>query len=195
MTMKVSGPMFEPAQSTYWQAVTCDRCRVGRDGAHYNTFGCRDENGMVALRTMFPNGEADEYNAVLFSTSGVHGMYTTIEEAEAEFLRGNKDEDGEDVTPYVTFLIVHPRIVCLRYGNCEPQSAEDFAWLKQLRASSWKVFGEIGRSEEPEAVDAVDPQAPLRESPPRATETLPTASRGGGDTRPPRQADQEIREP
>jgi hypothetical protein len=48
--------------------------------------------------------------------------------------------------------------------------------------------------EEPELVDAVDPPAPLRESRPRATETLPTASRGGGDTRPPR-ADQDEKQP
>src|SRR5678816_402672 len=144
MTTTVSGPMFEPSKSTYWESVTCHRCRAGRDGAHYNTFGCRDENGMAALRAMFPDGEANEYNAVLFSTSGVHGMYTTIEEAEANFKRGNKDEDGEDASPSVTFLIVHPRIVCLRYGNCEPETEDDFTYLKRLRASSWKVFSEIG---------------------------------------------------
>ncbi len=148
MTTFASGPMFEPARSTFWKSVTCSRCGVGRDGAHYNTFGCRDEDGMAALRAMFPKGEANELNAVLFSTSGVHGLYTTIEEAEADFLRGNKDEDGEDTTPNVTFLIVHPRIVCLRYGNCEPKTADDFAWLKQLRASSWKAFGGIGAEQE-----------------------------------------------
>ncbi len=147
MTTTVSGPMFEPASSTYWEGVKCSRCRIWREGGDYNTFGCRDENGMAALRAMFPTGEADEYNAVLFSTSGVHGMYTTIEEAEAVVLRGNKDEDGEDWTPHVTFLIVQPRIVCLRYGNCEPVTVEDFAWLKQLRASSWKALMAIGRDE------------------------------------------------
>jgi hypothetical protein len=151
MTTTVSGPMFEPARSTFWEAVTCSSCRRGRDGAHYNTFGCRDTDGMAALRAMFASGEADEYNAVLFSTSGVHGMYTTIEEAEADWLRGNKDEEGEPSTPHVTFLIVHPRIVCLRYGNCEPRSAEDFAWLKHLRASSWAVLGQIGRHTESNA--------------------------------------------
>jgi hypothetical protein len=147
VTTTVSGPMFEPAQSTYWESVKCHHCRVGRDGAHYNTFGCRDENGMSALRAMFPDGKADEYNAVLFSTSGVHGMYTTIEEAEAAVQRGNKDEDGEDWEPHVTFLIVHPRIVCLRYGNCEPKTPEDFAYLKKLRESSWVVFNDTGREE------------------------------------------------
>lgn len=158
MTTFVSGPMFKPATSTFWDAVKCHQCRRGREGGHYNTFGCRDKNGMAALRAMFPIGEADDLNVVLFSTSGVHGMYTTIEEAEAGVLRGNKDEEGEDWTPHVTFLIIHPRIVCLRYGNCEPQTPEDFAWLKHLRASSWKALAEIGR-EEPQAVDAVDPQA------------------------------------
>jgi hypothetical protein len=147
MATTVSGPMFEPAQSTFWSAVKCSQCRIGRDGAHYNTFGCHDRDGMAALRTMFPDGEANDLNFVLFSTSGVHGMYTTIEEAEAAWARGNKDEDGEDWTPHVTFLIVHPRIVCLRYGNCEPQSVEDFEYLKRLRATSWQCAQKIGRNE------------------------------------------------
>ncbi len=157
MATTLSGPMFEPAQSELWRAVECSRCRSRRDGAHYNVFGAtKDETGMAGLRSMFPNGEADGLNFAMFSTSGVHGMYTTIEEAEATFLRGNKDEDGEEYEPSVTFLVVHPRIVCLRYGNCLPKNAEDFAFLKQLRASSWKACSEIGR-EEPPAANAVDP--------------------------------------
>ena len=147
--------MFEPAKSHFWQSVSCDRCRQRREGAHYNTFGVtRDADGMDALRHMFPDGTANEMNFVLFSTSGVHGMYTTIEEAEAIVLRGNKDEDGEDYEPHVTFLIVHPRIVCLRYGNCEPRTADDFAFLKGLRASSLAAVQTIGAPEEPASAAA-----------------------------------------
>lgn len=144
MTTKVSGPMFEPAMSGVWEAKECLRCRSREGGAHYNQYTCRDANGMEGLRTMFPDGEANELNFVLFSTSGVHGMYTTIEEAEVAVARGNKDEDGEAWEPSVTFLIVHPRIVCLRYGNCQPQTPEDFAFLKKLRASSYVAVQGIG---------------------------------------------------
>lgn len=122
-----------------------------KESGHYNTFASTPYNGMRGLREMFPDGEANELNFVLFSTSGVHGSYGTIEDAEADFARGNKDEDGDDTTPTVTFLVVHPRIVTLRYGNCEPQNAEDFAYLKKLRESSWKAVQMIGRAESEDA--------------------------------------------
>lgn len=137
----VSGPMFERAKNGPWESV------YRKDGAHYNNYGCKSEDGMAALRVFFPQGKADAMNFVLFSTSGVHGTYGTIEEAEAMMERGNKDEDGEDGTPTVTFLIVQPRICCLRHGNCQPESAADFEFLKMLRESSWTAVQEIGKGE------------------------------------------------
>lgn len=146
MSTVVSGPMFEPSKWGVWESTH------KKQGAHYNTYGCRDVDGMEGLRSIFPKGKADEFNVCIFSTSGVHGMYTTIEEAEIEFWknqRGETDEDGNEFTPEVTFLIIHPRIVCLRYGNCRPQSAEDFEYLKKLRQTSWAELAKIG-AEEPE---------------------------------------------
>lgn len=140
MGLTVSGPMFEPAETEFW------RSESGREGAHYNTYHCRDEHGMAALRAMFPKGTADEMNVCLFSTSGVHGSYGTIEEAETEWVKGT-DEYGDPADPNVTFLIVQPRICCLRYGNCEPRTTEDFAFLKRLRQSSWDALQAIGRDE------------------------------------------------
>ena len=131
--MNLSGPMFEPSDHGIYRSVH------RKEGAHYNTYAVQDENGMRALREMFPEGEADEMNFALFSTSGVHGMYNTIEEAE-EHLKNPSEETSDSVT----FLIVHPRIVCLRYGNCSPQNAKDIAFLKKLRASSWKAAQKIG---------------------------------------------------
>lgn len=142
----LSGPMFEPSITDFWQSS------YAKQGAHYNNYGCRDEekNGMAALHRMFPKGEADDMNFCLFSTSGVHGTYTTIEEAEREFT-ANQDInlDEEDKTePHVTFLIVHPRICCLRHGNCYPRTVDDFAFLKKLRGSSWEAVQTIGAHEE-----------------------------------------------
>jgi hypothetical protein len=142
MSLSFSGPMFERADSGPWRSVH------HKEGAHYNTYECRGENAMAALREFFPNGEAGELNLVLFSTSGVHGTYGTIEEAEADIGRGNKDEDGDECTPEVTFLVVQPRICCLRYGNCRPVNAEDIAFLKKLRETSWLAVQAIGRHEE-----------------------------------------------
>ncbi len=140
MSAVLSGPMFEWAESGPW------RSSYSKAGAHYNIYSTRDTLGMPALREMFPSGQADEMNAVLFSTSGVHGTYSTIEEAELDLARGNRDEDGNETTPSVTFLIIHPRIVCLRYGNCHPQTTDDIDYLKRLRESSWTALSQIGQS-------------------------------------------------
>ena len=92
-------------------------------------------NGMEALRQLFPDGKGDEMNAVLFSTSGAHGSYCTIEDVE---------EGGEDSPEDVTFVVIQPRIVCMRYGNVQPKTAEDFVYLKGLRESSLKALSSIG---------------------------------------------------
>lgn len=96
------------------------------------------ENAMHALREIFPKGEANELNFVLFSTSGVHGSYVLIE---------NLEKEPEDDPPWLTFLVVHPRIVCLRYGEVRLDSPEDFAYVKKLRASSLAAVAQIGVAE------------------------------------------------
>lgn len=122
--MNVSGPMFEPKAHGFYSSI------YGQEGAHYNIY--RVSDGMAALKDLFPEAKADEMNFVLFSTSGVHGTRTTIEEAEKE--------DFE-----ITFLIVQPRLCCLRYGNCKAETKEDFEFLKKLRKTSWEAVQLIGK--------------------------------------------------
>jgi hypothetical protein len=141
MSTILSGPMFEPAKWGVWESVH------KKEGGHYNNYGCRDEDGMQGLREFFKEGEADEFNLCLFSTSGIHGMYTTIEEAEVKWKKPEPDEDGKTWPPSVTFLIVQPRICTVRHGNCLPQTQDDFDFLKKLRASSWAEFLKIGASD------------------------------------------------
>lgn len=105
-------------------------------GSHYSVNCAKD--GMKLLRSIFPDGEADEMNFVLFSTSGVHGTYQTIEEEEADPGIG------------VTFLVVHPRLVTVQYGNAYPQSKSDYDFLKQLRASSKDVVANVIGSHSPD---------------------------------------------
>lgn len=134
--MSFSGPMFERSESAGWKSVH------NKDGGHYNTFALRGaEQGMSELRHFFPDGTADEMNLVFFSTSGVHGSYCTIEEAEAGVALS---DDDEDKVSDVTFLIFHPRLVTCRYGECSPKTPDDFAFLKKLRASSWSAAQKIG---------------------------------------------------
>jgi len=115
------------------------------DSAHYSIMRMDSPlNGMDALRAMFPEAQANDLNFVLFSTSGVHGTYTTIEEAE-QSLNGAVNEDGEEVCcGEITFVIVHPRLVALRYGVCYPQTKDDIDYLKKLRESSHKTVLTIG---------------------------------------------------
>lgn len=96
-------------------------------------------DGMEALRQLFPDGEANDLNAVLFSTSGVHGTYCLIEEVEEDMQREVRDGPRD-----VTFCVIQPRIVCMRYGSAEPRTADDIAFLKKLRASSAKALAGIG---------------------------------------------------
>ena len=111
-----------------------------RDSAHYSVMrldrGC---SGMEALREMFPDGKADELNLVLFSTSGVHGTYNSIEDAESHIACPSDDTSND-----VTFLINHPRLVAVRYGVCTPETQADIDYLKRLRATSHAVLAGIG---------------------------------------------------
>ena len=132
----LSGPMFEPAKWGVWESV------LKKQGAHYNIYSCKDEDGMEGLRDFFPDGTANDLNFCLFSTSGVHGMYTTIEEAEKEL-----ESVVQEYPPQVTFLIVQPRIVCTRFGNCQPKDAEDIKFLKKLRDTSQVAIQSIGYEE------------------------------------------------
>lgn len=98
--------------------------------SHYTVMALtQPELGMAALRKMFPTAQADQMNFVLFSTSGVHGSYDTIEDVLEE------KASGHDKTK-LTFLIVQPRLVSLRYGTCIPETTDDFQYLRRLRETS-----------------------------------------------------------
>jgi hypothetical protein len=91
----------------------------------------------VLLHTMFPNGQVDEMNLILFSTSGTHGTPITIEDSEKEF-----NETGFAHT--ITFNIIKPRQVFMIYGDVLPTCQEDFDFLKDIRRKSSQIFSKIG---------------------------------------------------
>ena len=106
----------------------------------------------MLLREWFPEPDSvDEMNFVLFSTSGVHGGYTTIEEIEQGLAKYGKspsfmDDDWPD--DYngnsLTFLVVQPRIVGMTFGNMIV-TLEDIPYLKAIRQASWNAVCGIGR--------------------------------------------------
>lgn len=135
------------------KAITCSYCRREREGAHYNIWHLSRD--VADLRKMFPDATANEMNFALFSTSGVHGSYTTIEEIEdslkkygtsPDFLNDESEESVPDdwCGNDLTVAVYHPRIIGIGYGNVEVK-LEDVEFLKALRESSWKAVQAIGR--------------------------------------------------
>ncbi len=111
--------------------------RDARGGHYSKPVEVAGGKGMEALRAMFPDAKADRMNFVLFSTSGVHGSYTSIEEDYQAWLNDEERYAG------ITFLIVHPRMVWMRYGTVIAASQEDFDFLRALHQSSRKAVEEI----------------------------------------------------
>lgn len=116
------------------------RTRAANGDGYYALWRANDEAAAAELlHGIFPEGEADDMNLVLFSTSGVHGSYVTIEDVEASWAKA-----GDERMDSVTFLLVQPRIVSITYGNVRCNTPEDAAFLKRLRASSWRALATIG---------------------------------------------------
>jgi hypothetical protein len=140
------------SEEKLFENIRCSACGHEEQRFHY-TIG-RVLKGCESLRSMFPNGEANDLNFVLFSTSGVHGSYTTLDDIEAsiekygfEYVLKDDDDYPDDYhSPSVTILVVHPRVVALRYGNAKIETLEDLEFLKKLRASSTAVVQGIGYS-------------------------------------------------
>lgn len=133
-----------------WKNVRADLSDV----IYYSVLALTGD-GMAALRELFPEGEADELNAVLFSTSGVHGTYCTIEDVEEDMRRVVRDGPRD-----VTFCVIQPRIVCMRYGTAEPRTDADIAFLKKLRDSSHRALSKIGTHLPPSPARSASPDAP-----------------------------------
>lgn len=123
---------------------------------HYSHAGLsRYADGMAELRRFFGDGGPNDLNVILFSTSGVHGSYATIEEVEAT-LRGEAEED--DQVTDVTFVILQPRVVAVKYGNVTPRTLDDIRYLKWLRAKSHAALLTIGAPHYHQA--KVEPERP-----------------------------------
>lgn len=108
---------------------------------------------MADLRAIFPTPSSVDYmNFVLFSTSGIHGSYTTIEDAERVLRDGRtpetegyfNEDDPDCLESYrLTVLVVQPRCVTMRFGDIDV-TLDDIDYLKELRQNSWIAASQIG---------------------------------------------------
>lgn len=109
---------------------------------HYKNFSLdKHEQNINYLKKYFGEdcSNVDEMNLIMFSTSGVHGNYTTIEEIEYS-IKNKLTEYDDDYCKYITILIIRPRIVSMIYGNIHVETLEDIKYLKKLRSTSKRVF-------------------------------------------------------
>lgn len=107
---------------------------------NYNSINTIDD-----LKSIFPDGKADDLNWCLLSTSGMHGTYTKIDTLKEYFSnpqRFVKEENGgEDFDPRVTVLVVRPREVSMLYGHIEVEE-KDLKYLSDLVESSLRKVNE-----------------------------------------------------
>jgi len=87
--------------------------------------------GIEHLKRIFPDGEANDLNWCLLSTSGVHGLYRTLDDLEYSF--------EEDEVYSITALVVMPRIVSMLWGHIEI-TKDDVPYLRKLVSSSLKFI-------------------------------------------------------
>ncbi len=148
MVLLIGGAMAQRREDSTRKSVH------GKDGGHYNTFSCKPGEEMRLLKDIFPNGQANELSFVLFSTSGVHGTYSTIEAQWDQRDERQKEIDEDEYleldekyqhSPEVTFLIIQPRLCTTTHGNVKITCQEDADYLKKLRQTSWEVVKEIGK--------------------------------------------------
>ena len=98
-----------------------------------------DIESMENIENIFPEFKADLLNWCFFSTDGVHGCNTTLDEIEKGFADG-PNEEGYQPTE-LTVLIVQPRLVVIHYGVIEV-SEEDIPKLRKLVNSTIKAVVE-----------------------------------------------------
>jgi hypothetical protein len=109
-----------------------DACGNHAATAHYHVF--EGIKKISDLKTIFPEGKADDLNWAFLSTSGIHGSYISLDDLE-------KDPDcaecvDEEGNCTITVLVLHPRMCCIKFGEMKFNLKEDSAYLRGLVKST-----------------------------------------------------------
>jgi hypothetical protein len=99
-------------------------------GTYYKNY---EIESIEQLKSIFPDGEANDLNWCVLSTSGVHGLYTTLDQLERDCASGEREY------PSITVLVIMPRIVSMRWGHLNI-ALEDIPYLRKLVTSSLKFM-------------------------------------------------------
>ena len=112
------------------------------------------KQGMDQIHSIFDNMTADEYsmNWLFLSTSGIHGNYTTLDDIQDWY----DDPDSfnasdwlsdtnkpEDIIPFITVLIVQPRLVNMLYGHIRI-TEEDIPYLRDCNKRTLEIINCLG---------------------------------------------------
>jgi hypothetical protein len=120
--------MFQPKEDKFWKSS------FGKEGGHYNIYWLKDSaRGMEAIKEFFPDGTCNQFNIFIPSTSGVHGMYTTLDELEASIKKyGFQETEG---------MLDDPPDDWVRIARADAKvTLEDIPYLRKLAASSTKAL-------------------------------------------------------
>lgn len=116
-----------------------------KGGGHYSINWLDEAFAWAWIREKFgPQAQADEYGLVLFSTSGVHGSYMTLDRVVGDWEGARNMPDPTSIT----FLCVEPRLVRMTYGNLplspsDPDTPMRLSWLRELARSTIKAVEKI----------------------------------------------------
>lgn len=108
------------------------------EGGHYSLVEIQSFKEIEGL-------EADSLNWIFTGTSGVHGTSETAEDyldpSQYTWIGDNtvKDVNGEEYQPTITVLVIHPRLVCTRYGDIKV-SKKDIEWLRKQEIATLKAI-------------------------------------------------------
>jgi len=91
--------------------------------------------GINHLKKIFPDGDANDLNWCVLSTSGVHGTYGTLDDLEKYF------SSGELKYLSITALVIMPRVVSMLWGHIDI-TLEDIPYLRKLVTSSLRFMSE-----------------------------------------------------
>lgn len=92
------------------------------------------------VKELFPNGIANAGNWLLLSTGGIHGSFSTIEDAEY-ILRGEdpRKQPLPNGRTLITVLVLQPGQCVMRWGEIQV-NMDDLDYLRKLVRSSLKFI-------------------------------------------------------
>jgi hypothetical protein len=108
---------------------------------NYGRHAVPNKYGMSVLRDVFPHAKVTKEAIVLFSTGGVTGHTTTLEQLVKDYPFPSNE------VRTISFVILKPEHVVTMYGNAVVSGMDDLQFLMTLRSNSLHVMSEFGKGE------------------------------------------------